>query len=128
VTGTPGTTGASGTPGTPGPPGAKGTPQRSLRAFKRLVDARVEEARARLAAAGIDVEIHAGWSLDRRSLIVRCSVLRAGEVDPVAREQSAFAGGYLLRHLADLGVRPQFKGNARHLLVPYPGSAAAAAA
>jgi hypothetical protein len=122
VTGTPRTLGVSGTPG------KQGTPQRSLRAFKRLVDARVEEARARLAAAGIDVEIHAGWSLDRRSLIVRCSVLRAGEVDPVAREHSAFAGGYLLRHLADLGVRPQFKGNARHLLVPYPGPTAATAA
>jgi hypothetical protein len=113
--------------GTTQPPQPPQRSQRSLRAFKRLVDARVEEARARLATAGIDVEVHAGWTLDRRSLIVRCSVLRAGEVDPVAREHSAFAGGYLLRHLDDLGVRPQFRGNARHLLVPYPGPAAGAA-
>jgi len=102
-------------------------PSRGLRAFRRLVDARVDGALARLAAAGVEVEVHTGWSLDRRSLIVRCSVLRAGEVDPVAREHSAFAGGYLLRDLADLGVRPQFRGNARHLVVPFPGPAAAAA-
>jgi hypothetical protein len=101
--------------------------QRSGRAFKRLVEGRIEEARARLAAAGIEAEINAGWSSDRRHLIVRCSVLRAGEVDPVAREHSAFAGGYLLRHLSDLGVRPQFGGNVRHLLVPYPSPSAAGA-
>jgi hypothetical protein len=119
-------TGSAQTVHTPGRPAR--TAQRSGRAFKRLVDGRIEEARARLAAAGIEAEIHTGWSSDRRHLIVRCSVLRAGLVDPVAREHSAFAGGYLLRHLADLGVRPQFGGNARHLLVPFPGPAAAVAA
>src|SRR5262245_31624621 len=92
----------------------------SPRAFRRSLEQRVALARERLAAAGIDAEINVGLTPDARTLVVRCSVLRDGAPDPQAREAAAFAGGYLLRDLADLGVRPQRPGNARHLLVPLP--------
>ena len=98
------------------------------RAFRRSLEQRVALAQERLAAAGIEVEINVGLAPDDRSLVVRCAVLRDGAPDPRAREAAAFAGGYLLRDLADLGVRPQRPGNARHLLVPPPPAAPAAGA
>ena len=100
------------------------------RAFRRGVEQRVAAAQERLAAAGIDVEIGVGWAPDQRSLVVRCAVLRDGAPDARAREAAAFAGGYLLHDLADLGARPQRPGNARHLLVPLllPATATASPA
>jgi hypothetical protein len=97
------------------------------RAFRRSVEQRVALAQERLAAAGIEVEIGVGLTPDARTLVVRCAVLRDGAPDPQAREAAAFAGGYLLRDLADLGARPQRPGNARHLLVTLPQDAAPAA-
>jgi hypothetical protein len=109
-----------------GPTAVPLAPPLTARALKRLVEARVEQARARLAAAGVDAEIHVGWTPDHRSLVVRCAVLRDGAPDPRAKEAAAFGGGYLLRDLADLGVRCPYPGNARHLLVPFPVSPASA--
>jgi hypothetical protein len=90
-------------------------------AFKRLVEARVRAAQEGLRAAGIDADVHVGWAPDHLAVLIRCSVLRDGAPDLVAREHAAFAGGYLLSALADLGARPQRPANARHLLVPLPG-------
>jgi hypothetical protein len=58
-----------------GPTDVTPAPPLTARALKRLVEARVEQTRARLAAAGVDAEIHVAWTLDRRSIVVRCAVL-----------------------------------------------------
>jgi hypothetical protein len=100
------------------PPGAGGS--------KRLVEGRVRAAREVLRGLGVEADVHVGWSLDRRALIVRCWVLGAGaepqEGRPPARAHgaAAFCSGYLLRDLADLGVRPQYKATLYNLLVPLP--------